>query len=211
MQKPDRLLRSFPLSKALKSMKKLRKIILFHPDQLGIEIENVYCVCRKMDEKPKEKTSKLILCDTCFEWFHKSCIKLKDDFNEVTDEYKCDWCCSKVDKKGIQRWTAGRNKPKLRHIDDRPISLGVTEEGEHPQAYETPPSWEAMLRETRTRSKKITMKKKHLKKVAEVVVQRSQHHLSDTVAGGQVVQREVDDALVDDLVFEGLIEDVDME
>ena len=104
---------------------KLKRVVLFHPKPIVEELPAQYCVCRKGEDKKQGGESEMILCETCWEWFHFACVGLGGDVDVPEGEWKCEWCRDKPDKEGYQRWTTGRKKAKKRHVRDEPRRNGA--------------------------------------------------------------------------------------
>ena len=83
-------------------------------------------VCRKGEVRPKKKADKMVCCGTCWEWYHRECVGIRDGDNVSREAWACEWCQDQPDSLGNQRWRTGRKKPKLRHVDERPKVLGIT-------------------------------------------------------------------------------------
>jgi hypothetical protein len=126
MPKPDFALRTRPLQEVEDAIKQLVNVILFHPDQMSSPLPSVYCVCGKGEQQMEGgKQKEMIQCVKCCQWFHMQCIAEEDVPEDDNDTFNCDWYRHDADKEGFQRWYSGRKTPKLRHLNDRPISKGV--------------------------------------------------------------------------------------
>lgn len=74
--------------------------------------ENLYCICRKPDDG-----TWMIGCDFCDEWYHGSCVKISQQFEELLVKFACP-ACTKAGK-GMTQWQRkcrldGCNKPVFR-------------------------------------------------------------------------------------------------
>ena len=157
MNKPDKALRGRPLVEIEDAVGKLKRVVLFHPDEIVQELKPKMCVCRK-DERKGGKLSKLMIqCDECWEWFHYDCAGLDDEFEAGDDEWKCNWCENGADVQGIERWTLNRKKAKLRNRNDHPRAKGAVLGGEGPKSYSSPPTWDAKVAEVQEISRRKAM------------------------------------------------------
>lgn len=199
MPKPDKILRTRPLSEIPEAVAKLRRIALFHPEKISVKLPVVYCVCRKVDR------GKMVQCDACMEWFHLDCLSSEYRERVNDDKWQCDWCTNGVDKEGYQRWKAERRKPKRRHQNDRPIVRGTGKGEEHAPQLLHPLDWEGKVVEVKELARRAAVKNRKLKVAAEAVVAGGGHHLTDTVGLAGLERRNVDDALIEEFLEDDLV------
>ena len=158
MNKPDKALRGRPLVEIEDAVGKLKRVVLFHPDEIVQELKPKMCVCRK-DERKGGKLSKfMIQCDERWEWFHYDCVELADDFEADGVVWNCEWCTNEASKDGKQRWTSGRTKAKLRHVKDLPKLNGAILGGNAPVRYTAPPTWDGKVDEVKDLSQRMAVK-----------------------------------------------------
>ena len=160
MPKPDFALRYRPLKDAEECIKQLRSVVLFHPDELSMKIETKYCVCAQGEVKIGQKSNRMFQCLHCREWYHEDCLDIPDDSDFENAEFKCEWCSDKEDKLGMQRWRTGRKKPKLRHLNDRPIVAGVEEGADKSPMFAEPIKWDDKVDEIKELSRSEKPSKK---------------------------------------------------
>lgn len=206
MPKPDFALRTRPLQEVEDAIKQLRNVILFHPDKISLPLPSVYCVCGKGEQMEGENPKDMIQCVKCCEWFHIECIAEEDVPDDENDTFNCEWCRRDPDEKGFQRWYSGRKVPKLRHLNDRPISRGVKEGEDLPQRYSSPPDWEGKVKEIKEISRRNTIKKRKLEEAAQSIVDAGGHHTVDTQGMSGLSARPVTDELVDELIQMGEVD-----
>ncbi len=200
MPKPDKALRTRPLVEVERSVKKLKRVVLFHPDPIVLEMRPKMCICGKPGRKRGDKTKMMIQCDTCWEWYHYDCVGLEDDYDAEQSAYKCEWCTNGTDDKGKQRWTSGRKKAKLRDVKDLPTHNGAQLGGDHPVRYSAPPEWEGKVAEVRDLSQRMAVTKRKLKVAAQQIIDEGGHHLADAEGVNGTEARPPDDGLVDEMV-----------
>jgi hypothetical protein len=99
MPKPDKILRMRPLKEVVTAVQKLKRVVLFHPDEIVIELPAKMCICGKGERKRGDKTKMMIQCEECWEWFHYGCVGLEDDFDSGEGQWKCEWCIKGADDK----------------------------------------------------------------------------------------------------------------
>lgn len=206
MPKPDFALRTRPLKEVEPALKKLKRVVLFHPDEIVLELPAKFCICGKGERKKGPKTKKMIQCDTCWEWFHYDCAGLKDDFEAGDDDWQCNWCENGADDQGNERWTFNRKKAKVRHRNDHPRLHGAVLGGDGPKTYSSPPSWEGKVAEVQEISRRKTIKKRKLKDLVEQRVDEGGHHMVDAEGSNGLEARPVDDALIDEMVGAGIVD-----
>lgn len=206
MPKPDKVLRSRPISEVAPALEKLKRVVLFHKDPVSELMEPKMCICRKGERRRGRKTKSMTQCDGCFEWYHNDCAGLADDFDAHGQEWKCEFCLDTADRYGYQRWKNNRQKPKKRHIRDSPKMQGAQSGGEPPRQYTAPRSWDGKVVETQERSRRMAVKKRKLQEAAEVLVDQRGHHLVDAEGLAGLEARPVEDGLIDEMVEAGLID-----
>ena len=153
----------------------------------------------------------MIQCDECYEWFHFDCVDIQDSYDAESESWKCEWCRCGADKVGAQRWKSGRKRPKLRHVNDRPIVKGAQLGQNPPQAYTAPPSWDGKVAEVKEISRRKAIKKRKLEEQVQVIVDQGGHHAVDAEGLAGLEARPVDDALIDEMVGAGLVRPQDLD
>lgn len=206
MPKPDKALRTRPLKEVEENLKQLRGVVLFHPDPIVQALPAKMCVCGKGERKRGGKDDRMIQCDECYEWFHWDCANVPDAFDAGSDDWRCEWCLNGADREGNQRWLSGRKKPKLRHLNDRPVAKGAQAGMDPPLEYSAPPLWEGKVEEIRELSRRQAVKKRKLRVAVQDLVDAGGHHLMDAEGQGGLESRAVDDGLVDELVGAGIVD-----
>lgn len=210
MPKPDKVLRSRPLKEAEECIQSLKRVVLFHPDPIVMEIAPHMCVCGKGERKVGKKEKRMIQCDECYSWFHWDCAHVPNAFDAESSSWKCEWCENGADEKGFQRWTSGRKRAKLRHVNDRPVVQGGKLGEDPPPEYTSPPHWEGKVLEVQELSRRMAVKKRKLKVAVQELVDRSGHHLVDAEGMSGLELRAVDDGLLDEMVGNGQIDPDEM-
>lgn len=211
MPKPDRVLRSRPLAEVGDAVQKLKKVVLFHPSPIVVELAPKYCVCGKGEHLKNSKSDRMVQCVQCYEWFHFDCVSLKHNAKVDNLRWQCEWCLSVTDKTGRQKWVSGRRKAKYRHQNDRPRVKGSVLGGNPPKRYSSPPTWEGKVEEVRELARRAAVKKKKLTEAVEKLVEEGGRHLVDAEGMAGLELRHVDDALIDELEGAGAVVDSDKE
>jgi len=206
MPKPDQVLRLRPLKEVGQALKKLKPVVLFHPDPIVKELPTQYCVCKKGERTGRKWKDQMIQCETCWDWFHFDCAGFKEDDTIPAGDWQCEWCLSAVDKEGYQRWRTGRKKPKKRHQRDAPKHHGAVLGGDGPKQYSAPPSWDGKVAQVQELARRSAIKKRKLTEAAEQLVGNGGHHLVDAEGMAGLEVRPVDDAMIDEMVGAGLLD-----
>ena len=63
MPKPDFALRTRPLKEVEPALKQLKRVVLFHMDEIVQEMPPTFCVCGRGERKKRSKTKKMIQHD----------------------------------------------------------------------------------------------------------------------------------------------------
>lgn len=207
MQKPDKGLRKFPLSKVIAANEKLQRVFLMHPDPIRHKVERKYCICKTKADK------KMVCCDECDEWFHYRCVGISEEAAKAARDWRCGYCRSNPDDEGNRTWSLkireGKRKRKtvalVRNDDDTPKALqfdasvtNMVEVG--------PKSWSEIAQQTQMGARKINLEEARRRKQAKKILNEGGHHVVDEVTLGGVGPRQVDGALVDDLLELGLLD-----
>ena len=206
MPKPDKVLRSRPLREVPDAIAKLKKVVLFHPDQIVEELEPKYCVCGKGEHVNGHQSDRMVQCGECYEWFHFDCVGVKDNADVENDVWKCEWCRSGIDKQGRQRWSTGRKKAKYRHQNDRPRVKGAALGGNPPKRYSNPPTWEGKVEQVKELARRAIVKKKKLTEAVEKLIDEGGHHLVDAEGMAGLERRQVNDAMIDEMAGGGEVQ-----
>lgn len=207
MPKPDKVLRKRPLVEVKGAVEKLKKVVLFHPDPIVTEVPLKFCVCRKGEVKKGKRSGGMVQCGECLEWFHLHCVNIANASDVQDVDWKCEWCLDKVDKLGYQRWRTGRKTPRKRHLRDVPRAKGVQPGGNPPSAHTAPPTWEGKVAQVEEIARRAAIKKRKLKESAEKLVDGEGHHLVDAVGMAGLELRTVDEALVDEFIEAGVLDE----
>lgn len=207
LPKPDKLLRTRPLSEVNAALARLNVVLHFHPDPVVVELPLIMCVCGKGERNRDGDELRMVQCDECYEWFHFDCVQLDDDCDVAALEWKCEWCTNGADHQGKQRWTTGRKKAKLRHVNDAPRARGAKADEEPPARYSAAPTWDGKVTEIKELARREAVKKRKLHEAAESLVGKGGHHLVDAEGLGGLELRAVDECLVDDFINAGIIDD----
>jgi len=210
MPKPDKALRTRPLVEVKPAVEKLKRVVLFHPEEISLELMAKMCVCGQDERTSGTKTNKMIQCDKCWEWFHYDCVSLADDYEPGEAQWNCEWCTNGADDKGKQRWKSNRKKAKLRDIKDLPRLNGAVQGGDHPVRYSSPPSWEGKVAEVKDLSQRMAVKKRKLKVAVQALIDESGHHLTDAEGMHGTEARPGDDGLVDEMIGAGFLDPEEM-
>jgi hypothetical protein len=207
MGKPDKVLRVRPLREVKAALEKLEGVVLVHPDPIVVELPSKYCICKKGERQRSKKSKKMIQCDQCWEWFHFDCVGLRDDVDVKDLVWKCEWCKDTPDNQGKQRWRTGRKKAKLRHYKDTPRHKGGQKGGDPPKSYSAPQDWDGKVDEIKEIARRAAIKKKKLTDAVEKLVEEGGHHLVDAVGMAGLDVRAVDEAMIDEMLGAGLVEE----
>jgi hypothetical protein len=210
MLKPDRVMRNRPLTEEPEAVANLKRVVLFHPEPIAIELPSRMCVCGKDERKKGRKTKAMTQCDECLEWFHNDCAGIRDDFNAAENDWKCEWCQDVPDREGYQRWKTDRKKAKKRHIRDKPKARGAQPGGEALPQWSAPRQWEDKVAEVKELARRVAIKKRKLNEAVQQLVDERGHHMVDAEGMDGLDMRPIDDGLVDEMVGAGLVNPEDM-
>ena len=186
----------------------LQRLILFHPEPLQSVIERKYCTCRRHEHV---KGGECIgVCDKCWEWYHPQCVALTQEELEQ-DDWRCGYCVGEV-KDGFQYWGSAKpnfgvkraKDPPKRNVKMTPRALGIPKEAA--SSYKDGKAhWVDIVVEARAKGKIINLKEKAMKSMAKEVLKEGGHHVVDEMGLEGTQLRQVDDALVQDFVREGIL------
>jgi len=76
----------------------LNLVISYHTLLSSTDKQEEYCIC-----KGSEESEFMVMCDTCFEWFHLDCIKKTIEEAKALDSYICNSCKSENDTKHTKK------------------------------------------------------------------------------------------------------------
>jgi hypothetical protein len=206
MAKPDIALRARPLKEVNDAVAERKRVVLFHPEPIVVQLPAKYCVCGKDEHISCAEPGAMIQCDGCWEWFHFACVTQLDDEKAI---WHCEWCKDKPDKEGYQRWrnfTNGRTMPKKRHNKDVPRLQGAQLGQSPPLRYSAPVDWDGKVAEVQELARRAAVKKRKLTEAVEQLMVQDGHHLTDAEGMAGLKARAVDDALVDEMLEAGLID-----
>ena len=206
MPKPDRLFRERPLEEVERLLARVKPVLLFHPEPIVVQGPAKMCVCRKGERKMGKKSTQMIQCDECFEWFHFDCAGVGDDSEAAEADWKCHWCTDGPDRDGYQRWKFNRKVPKKRHVRDTPRYKGFAKSDNPPPSYSAPPTWEGKVAEIKEQARRRAVKNRKLEEAAQEIVDGGGHHVSDTQGANGLEPRRVDDGFVDEMVAAGFLD-----
>lgn len=206
MPKPDVNSRQRPLKEMEAAISRLKRVVLFHPKPIVVELPAQYCVCRKGERTSGKKSREMVQCGECWEWYHFDCVRLADGTDVQNVDWKCEWCLDAVDRAGYQRWRTGRNIPKKRHHRDRPRVNGAQLGQNPPRRYSAPQSWEGKVEEVKELARRAAVKKRKLKDAVEKLIDEGGHHVVDAEGMAGLELRPADEGLVDDFVATGRVD-----
>lgn len=207
LQKPDLELRHHPLVKVIKAAKEVSSVICLHPDPFSGSKPRVFCICRIQSGDAD------VGCEECDEWYHRDCLGLSAQEEANLASWKCSFCSNEPDAEGNRQWTRPlpgpwprRGKPVLTRNDaDTPKALGLRPEDKHVRVRLE--SWDDIVRNCAEAGKNLNIKLDKFKKAAEKLMKEAGHHIGDTMAGGGVQLREVNDEVVEDLIANDILPD----
>lgn len=206
MPKPDRVLRLRPLKEVPAALAKLRRVVLFHPKPVVEQLPPKMCVCGQPPRVNGKKSKNKMQCPTCWEWFHFDCIGLDDDTDMDGVEWECEWCLDVVDREGFQRWRTDRKRPKKRHQKDVPRLKGGAP-GEDPlPRWSAPRDWDGKVAEVEELARRAAVKNRKLTEAVEQLFDEGGHHLADAEGLAGLEARTVDEAVIDEVLAEGLVQ-----
>lgn len=208
MPKPDKVLRFRPLKELESALSKLKPVVLFHPKPIVEELPPQYCVCRKDERHEGKRSTEMIQCEECWDWFHFDCVGMADGGDVVDTAWRCEWCLDVIDKEGYQRWRTGRKKPKRRHHRDMPKHNGGALGQGAPLRHSASPTWEGKVAEVQELARRAAIKKRKLTEAVEQLVVEGGHHLVDAEGMAGLELRPIDEGFVDEMVGAGIV-DVD--
>lgn len=208
MAKPDKVLRFRPLKEVPEAVAKLKRVVLIHPKPIVAELKAKFCICGKGERKRGKKSMVMIQCEECLEWFHSDCVGVVDIGAVQSDDWKCEWCKSVVDKRGFQKWESGRKNAKKRHRKDIPKLNGAILGGDTAVRYSAPPSWDGKVEQVKEFARRAAIKKRKLTEAVENLVDKGGHHLVDTEGIAGLEPRPVDDGMIDEALQAGLVADI---
>jgi hypothetical protein len=196
------------LAKAFEQSKRISKVLLFSPDKIRREIPRQRCFCNT------KSTNQMVLCEACTEWYHLGCVGMSQEDALAADNWHCGYCRSAPDADGNRDWTlpiaqGKRKKPKVaptRNDNATPKARGVQPFNDE-FVFDGPSSWDECVELVHAGARKINLAEAKNKKKALQLVNEGGHHVVDEVSLGGVRAREVDSALVDDLIDAGLLEE----
>jgi len=209
-QKPDKVLRKYPLEKVIPAAAIMSKVLLVNSDPIWPNIERRFCICHGF------QNNHMLGCEGCNEWYHGACIALKGEAFKAAasdEDWRCGFCLDNMDEGGeIQCWKADvsasltkSKRAKLeRNVHDKPSARGV----ELDDAWEDEqvvPSWDQLEEEVRKGAKEIRLEEKSRKGKATRALKRGGHHIVDERVPGGVKKRMVDGALIDELAEAGML------
>lgn len=212
MPKPDKALRSRPLQEVGAALERLKKVVLFHPDPIVVEMPPKYCVCKQGADRGGDRSLNMVQCVKCYDWFHFDCVNLHDDADVEALQWECKWCLSVADKFSYQRWEKKRDKAKRtlvkrRHVKDTPRHRGVALGEDTPTTFSAPVAWDGKVEEVQEWARRAAIKKRKLTDQAEALMDEKPHHLVDAQGLAGLEMLPVDDLLVDALVGVGLLDE----
>ncbi len=182
------------------ALEMLRNVIVFDKKPIRYEKERLGCYCREA------VNSLMLLCESCNEWFHYSCLGVAAKQVDQMKDWTCGYCLSTPDEHGNQVWNfaAGQSKKKKpaiplpRNIDNTPIALDVDPDN-GPKEQAGPKDWNEICEIVGRNGAAKNKKDRARKKKAIEIVREGGHHIVDHVTNAGVQARGVDAALVDEL------------
>jgi hypothetical protein len=206
LQKPDLILRKFPIVKVLEALKSINTCIALHPVEGWEKPARIACFCGK------KSNGQMTKCATCDEWSHHKCTGMTDAAARQVDAWKCGYCIGEPDEDGNCKWNLPIPVPTrgaapvapLRNIVDTPKVKGLDTD-----SVTKLTSWGDVAEFCRKsgRDLNLVMMKNRVK--AAKLVKEAGHHVGDEMSGGGLAVRAVDDRLVDEFLADGIMESGD--
>jgi hypothetical protein len=200
LQKPDKILRKYPLRKVIPATERLQRVLLMHPDPIRRKVERKYCFCKT------NGNNEMVLCEECHEWYHFRCVGLSEEAAQGAEGWRCGYCRGDPDERGNRKWMLpvppGKGKRQreapARNDDETPLALGYDASAKH-MVEVGPRNWGEIVQMVNEGGMKINVEEQRKKRKAEKILKEGGHHVVDELAFGGVGQRKVDGALVDEL------------
>ena len=208
LRKPDVELRKHPLQKVLEATGAVTNQILFHPEKLRHWEKRRRCFCKAKSEE------KMMLCESCWQWYHYGCVGLSAKEAHEAVDWKCGYCRGKPGADGKCSWKLdipqGKRKRKKvapeRHIKDSPRARGVGPDDD--DLLEVgPKTWQDVIELAKAGGRAINLEMQANKRKAQKIVKEGGHHVVDEMTAAGLQLREVDDELIDDLLGQGLLDE----
>jgi hypothetical protein len=208
LKKPDVELRKHPLSEVAKVSTELTQRILFHPEPFRVKVQRQRCICRA------KSNNKMILCESCDQWFHFNCVDMTEEEAQKAKDWKCGYCAGGPGDGEKQSWVFVRKqaskkaRPAIRErlVSETPKALGIDPHGDD-EIEKGPVLWEDVVKMARDGGVKINQPEQRRAKKAAKLVEEGGHHLVDEMTAGGLAARGVDGALVDELLNLQLLDD----
>jgi ArsR family metal-binding transcriptional regulator len=206
LQKPDSILRYFPLDKVIEASKSINNVVLLHPLEIYAMVPRQRCFCGR------QSSNKMVLCESCNEWYHLDCVGLGNDEATMEHDWKCGYCTGVPDGDGNCVWSReipqNNRKTKkvalVRNIRDTPKNRGIIPDGDEEVPF-GPSTWDDIVHLTREGGKKINAEMASQKARAKKIIGTLGHHVGDAMSGDGLAEREVTDAVVDDMIHDGYL------
>jgi hypothetical protein len=208
LRKPDVELRKHPLQKVLEATDTVTNQILFHPEKLRHWEKRRRCFCKVKSEE------KMMLCETCWQWYHFGCVGLSAQEASQAVDWKCGYCLGKPVADGMCSWKldipqGNRKRKKVapeRHIKNSPRARGVSPDDD--DLLEVgPTTWQDVIELAKAGGRAINLEMQANKRKAQKIVKEGGHHVVDEMTAAGLQLREVDDELIDDLLGQGLLDE----
>ncbi len=201
-------MRQFPLEVVVAESKKVTQRIVFHPDQLRHQVKRQRCFCGNVSN------DRMLLCDTCQEWYHCDCIGVTKKEAATLQGWKCGYCFEPPDAAGDCVWKMDipqgkRKKAKVapsRNVSQTPRELGIDPEGAD-LVWEGPDTWDKIVDLAREGGRKINLEQKRHKAAAAKILKEGGHHIVDEMTAGGVQARGVSNALADEFYHNDMLND----
>lgn len=182
-------------------------VILFHPETFRHQEKRQACYCGA------KSNDKMVQCDHCDEWFHCACIGVSEQQARQEENWGCGYCRAVPDADGNCTWQleipqGGRKRPRVaptRNVRDTPKAKGLDVSGKD-LVWVGPRNWEEVVAMAREGGRAINLEMKVQKGRAAKVVKEGGHHIVDEQTAAGLQAREVDNALVDDLLHQGMLD-----
>ncbi len=208
LRKPDVELRKHPLQKVLEATGAVTNQILFHPEKLRHWEKRRRCFCRAKSEL------KMMLCETCWQWYHYGCVGLSAQEASKAAGWKCGYCLGKPGADEMCTWKlkipqGKRKREKVasdRHIKDSPRARGVGPDDDD-MLEVGPRTWQDVVELAKAGGRAINLEMQANKRKAQKIVKEGGHHVVDEMTAAGLQLREVDDELIDDLLGQGLLDE----
>ena len=185
-----------------------------HPDPISHKEERQRCFCRS---RKKVKNEDYLGCETCQEWYHKDCLGLSEEEKADLGNWECGYCCAVPDEDEFCEWNRvipqgnrkRMKKAEKRHISETPKELGLTLDSSDRELVGMS-SWADVQSYVAKEGQLLNLKMSKYRKKAATLIKKAGHHIGDTMSGGGLQMRGIDDTLVEDLLSNNILTEDDI-